>query len=134
VAGALKALREAKVHEQFDLVSISGASGGAVCAALLWFALEKNETPTWGRLMGFWRDNTAQRWLEQAFNQLVVGSIRLANRGLLPTPTAQPHLAIRQPPLQQGSAKPSAIFAHWWNRTLTSKKWRRGDHAPRLRS
>ncbi len=84
-AGALKALCEAKVHEEFEIVSISGTSGGAVCAALLWFALEKTETPVWGRLMDFWKDNTAQSWLEQAFNQLVVGSIRLANRGLLPT-------------------------------------------------
>lgn len=68
-----------------EVVSLSGTSGGAVCAALLWFALEKNDAPVWGRLMDFWKDNTAQSWVEQAFNQLVVGSIRLANRGLLPT-------------------------------------------------
>lgn len=93
-AGALKALCEAKVSEEFEIVSISGTSGGAVCAALLWFALEKNETPPWDRLMGFWKDNTAQSWLEQAFNQLVVGSMRLANRGLLPTLQLSPALPL----------------------------------------
>ncbi len=84
-AGALKALCEAGIRDEFEIVSISGTSGGAVCAALLWFALEKDETPAWGRLMRFWRDNTAQGWVEQAFNRFVVDSLRMANRGLLPT-------------------------------------------------
>ena len=74
-AGALKTLCEARVNEEFEIVSISGTSGGAICAALVWFALEKNEAPVWGRLIDFWQDNTAQTWLEQAFNQLVVASI-----------------------------------------------------------
>src|SRR5689334_1140173 len=59
-AGALKALAEAGLEDQFELVSISGTSGGAVCAALVWFASEKDERPVWGRLMRFWEDNTAQ--------------------------------------------------------------------------
>ena len=68
-AGALKALCEAKIADEFEVVSISGTSGGAVCAALLWFAFEKGERPLAGRLMAFWKDNTAQGWLEQVFNQ-----------------------------------------------------------------
>jgi NTE family protein len=44
-AGALKALCEAGIKDEFELVSISGTSGGAVCAALLWFAFEKDEDP-----------------------------------------------------------------------------------------
>ena len=40
-AGALKALCEANIEEEFEVVSISGTSGGAVCAALVWFAFEK---------------------------------------------------------------------------------------------
>lgn len=83
-AGALKALFEANIEDEFEIVSISGTSGGAVCAALVWFALEKGENPIWGRLMAFWKDNTAQGCLEQAFNHFVVGSLRMANTGLLP--------------------------------------------------
>jgi NTE family protein len=83
-AGALKALCDTRVRDEFEIVSISGTSGGAVCAALVWYALQKNETP-WGRLIDFWQANTAQGWLEDAFNSFVVGSLRMINRGLLPT-------------------------------------------------
>jgi NTE family protein len=89
-AGALKALCDANVRDEFEVVSISGTSGGAVCAALVWFAFEKDEDPPWGRLMNFWKDNTAQGWAEQAFNQFVVESIRLVNRGALPTMQLSP--------------------------------------------
>lgn len=58
-AGALKALYEAQIWQEFELVSISGMSGGAVCAALVWFAVEKGENPLCGRLFAFWKDNTA---------------------------------------------------------------------------
>src|ERR1700674_3546982 len=84
-AGALKALCEAGIDDEFELVSISGTSGGAVCAALLWFAFEKDEDPGWQRLIDFWKDNTAQGWLEELFNRVVVSSIRRASVGLLPT-------------------------------------------------
>jgi NTE family protein len=84
-AGALKGLAEAGLGGQCEVVSISGTSGGAVCAALVWFAFEKDERPIWGRMIRFWQDNTAQNWLERAFNDLVVNSIRLANTGFIPT-------------------------------------------------
>lgn len=84
-AGVLKALCEANIGDEFDIVSLSGTSGGAVCAALVWFAFEKNESPVWRRLMNFWRDNTAQSWPEQISNNLMVSSIRMANAGLFPT-------------------------------------------------
>lgn len=95
-AGALKALCEAGLWEEFEVVSLSGTSGGAVCAALLWFAMEKGENPAWERLLGFWRDNTAQGWLEQAFNHFVIGAMRLANVGLLPTVQTSPYSPILQ--------------------------------------
>lgn len=95
-AGALKALCEMKIADQFDIVSISGTSGGAVCATLVWFAFEKDETPPWGRLMDFWKDNTAQGWLEQIYNHLVVGSLRMANRGWLPIMQLSPSSPLTQ--------------------------------------
>jgi NTE family protein len=95
-AGALKALCEAQIVEEFEMVSISGTSGGAVCAALVWYAFEKDESPPWGRLMAFWQDNTAQGWLEQTFNSFVVGSIRMVNRGLIPTLQLSPSSPLLQ--------------------------------------
>jgi NTE family protein len=95
-AGALKALCERKIADEFEVVSLSGTSGGAICAALLWFAFEKDESPLWGRLMDFWKDNTAQGWLEQIFNHFVVGSIRMVNRGLLPTLQLSPSSSLMQ--------------------------------------
>jgi NTE family protein len=95
-AGALKALCDAQVPDEFEIVSISGTSGGAVCATLVWYALERGETPAWGRLMEFWQANTAQGWLEDAFNSVVVGSLRMVNRGLLPTLQLSPSSPLLQ--------------------------------------
>jgi NTE family protein len=102
-AGALKALCEAKIMDEFEVVSISGTSGGAVCAALVWFAFEKDERPVWGRLMNFWRENTAQGWLEQIFNQVVIGSIRMVNVGLLPTLQLSPSSPMLRTAIQMAT-------------------------------
>jgi NTE family protein len=83
-AGALAALCKAGVHEDFEIVSLSGTSGGAVCASLVWFGLEKEESPPWQRLLDFWQDNVAQGWAEQSANKLTIDSIRLINKGLVP--------------------------------------------------
>lgn len=84
-AGALKALCEANVLKEFEVVSVSGTSGGAICAALVWYAFERDEDPVWGRLMRFWEDNTAQRWAEYSLNRFIVDALRISNIGLLPT-------------------------------------------------
>ena len=46
-AGALKTLCEAGIGDEFEIVGISGTSGGAVCATLLWYAFMKGERPVW---------------------------------------------------------------------------------------
>jgi len=84
-AGALKALCEAQVADEFEIVSMSGTSGGAVCAVLVWHALERGEPRPWQQLIDFWQDNSAKGWAEIAFNQLLVDSVRMINSGLLPT-------------------------------------------------
>jgi len=83
-AGALKGLAEGG-RDRFKVVGISGTSGGSVCAALLWYSYWKKEQPVWKRMCDFWRDNTAQGWVEEAFNRFIVDSLRLVNRGLLPS-------------------------------------------------
>ncbi len=94
-AGVLRALCEAGVHQEFEIVSLSGTSGGAVCASLVWFALEKNESP-WRRLMNFWQDNAAQSWAEQSINQWTIGSIRLVNKGFMPAYQLSPASPVIQ--------------------------------------
>jgi NTE family protein len=99
-AGALKALCEAGVADEFEIVSLSGTSGGAVCAVLVWHALERGEDRPWQQLIDFWQDNSAKGWAEIAFNQLLVESVRLINSGLLPTFQLSPASAVSQSLMQ----------------------------------
>lgn len=84
-AGALKTLCQAQIGEDFDVVGISGTSGGAVCATLLWYSYMKGERPVWERMMSFWKENTAQGLVEHAINQFIVESVRMVNSGMMPT-------------------------------------------------
>jgi NTE family protein len=82
-AGALQAFIENNVQEAFEITSLSGTSGGAVCAALMWYSLKKGENPV-ERLSNFWKDNTAHTYQEWVFNDSVIKSLELTNRGVLP--------------------------------------------------
>ena len=95
-AGALKTLCEEEVGRDFDVVAISGTSGGAVCATLMWYAFMKDERPLWGRMMKFWEENTAQGPIEHAINHFIVESTRLVNAGLLPTFNVSPSSPFMQ--------------------------------------
>ncbi len=84
-AGALKTLCQAQLGHEFDVVGISGTSGGAVCASLVWYSFLKGERPVWERLMKFWEENTAQGPAEHAINRFIVEWSRLVNSGMMPT-------------------------------------------------
>jgi NTE family protein len=99
-AGALKALCDADVADQIDVVSISGTSGGAVCAALVWYAFTKGDSPVWERLIGFWKDNSAKNWAERSFNQIIVESMRMVNKGMIPAFQVNPASPWMQAMLQ----------------------------------
>ena len=62
-AGALRAiLEEVQNNDQYEIVALSGTSGGAVCAFLAWYALleENNEEKAIQALRSFWQeDNSA---------------------------------------------------------------------------
>jgi NTE family protein len=95
-AGALKKLCEERIGQEFDVVSISGTSGGAVCATLLWYAFMKGEQPVWQRMMDFWKENTAQGPAEHAINQFIVESVRMVNSGMMPTLQFSPSSPLMQ--------------------------------------
>jgi len=84
-AGAAKALIEHQEGgKEFETVGISGTSGGAVCAALVWYAFQKKEMPRWKRLIDFWQDNTAHGWAEEHFNDFIIDAMRMVGKGWLP--------------------------------------------------
>jgi NTE family protein len=83
-AGALQALFENGVQEQYQVVSLSGTSGGALGATLVWYALKKGEEPVQQRLLDFWQDNTAQSPQERLFNDFAIKTLEYTSKGLLP--------------------------------------------------
>jgi NTE family protein len=137
-AGALKGLLESHVDEEVEVVSVSGTSGGAVCAALIWYAFEIGERPYWGRLMDFWKDNTAQTWAEQSLNKSIIESLRMVNRGLLPAfqfSPASPLLKMVMPFLTMGNRKTFSSFPDLLRKYIDFDKiaaWGRRDKRPIL--
>jgi len=89
-AGALKTLCQAGIDQDFEVVSVSGTSGGALCASLVWYSFMRGERPVWQRMMAFWNENTAQGPVEHAINRFIVESVRMVNAGLMPTLQVSP--------------------------------------------
>ena len=61
-AGVLKKLLKEKVEgkHDYEVVALSGTSGGAICALLTWYGLLMNDTNRAVELLdSFWRDNSA---------------------------------------------------------------------------
>lgn len=99
-AGVLKTFFENNVHKKMNIVSFSGASGGAVCASLSWYSLlkaaEGEQTPVEWRLMSFWKDNSTQNLFELIFNESLINYIQLVNRGLIPALQLSPDSSLSQ--------------------------------------
>jgi len=85
-AGVLKALCENrnKIQDHFNIVSISGTSGGAICAFFIWYAYKKGDDCLWKRLIDFWQDNTAKTAQERFFNDSAIRTLELVSQGLFP--------------------------------------------------
>jgi NTE family protein len=95
-AGVLKALSEHGLRDKFELVGISGTSGGALCATLIWYAIRKNETPIWGRLIDFWHDNTTQSEWELIINAAIIDWMRKVTSGSLASFQTSPGMPLMQ--------------------------------------
>jgi NTE family protein len=83
-AGVLKALFENKIQDHVNIVSLSGTSGGAICAFLIWYALRKGDDCVWKRVIDFWQDNAAQTHQERFFNDSIIKTMESASQGLIP--------------------------------------------------
>jgi NTE family protein len=93
-AGALKALFDNKVQDYFNIVSLSGTSGGAICAFFIWYALKKGDSVVWKRMIDFWEDNSARTPQEKLFNDSAIKSLELASKGLIPQYNLSPSSPI----------------------------------------
>jgi NTE family protein len=78
-AGVLKRLLRDKALDRYELVGLSGTSGGAICALLAWYGLAAHHPDRPGELLdAFWADNSATAPYEQLVNAwtLWVGALQ----------------------------------------------------------
>jgi NTE family protein len=89
-AGALKRLLQEE-RDRYEIVALSGTSGGAICALLLWYALLRDDRGEAVRLLeSFWEGVSASSPVEQAMNDLLVGAAR--TQGNFAAPLITPYL------------------------------------------
>jgi NTE family protein len=98
-AGVLSELLTSKWRDRFQLVALTGTSGGAMCASLTWRGLVRNNPDpdeSRHRLLGFWRDLEIHTLFDAVTN---LWGLLLARSGLpfevspyLYEPSAEPTL------------------------------------------
>jgi len=89
-AGVLKRLLAEKL-ERYEIVALSGTSGGAICALLVWYALLKGDRREAVRLLdSFWESISASSPKERVLNDLSVEATR--RQGTVATPLVTPYL------------------------------------------
>lgn len=89
-AGVLKRLLRAEELAGYEVVGLSGTSGGAVCALLAWHKLLRGDAAgAVDALDAFWRDNSATTPLEQVVNNWTVWASNLQN--FVGTPAISPY-------------------------------------------
>lgn len=94
-AGVLKKLLEVGIPKSYELLALSGTSGGGICAAAVWYGLLKAATGSkelpYQALLDFWTDNSAQGWWERSWNDWMVETSHLQGTGMLPTVETSPY-------------------------------------------
>lgn len=84
-AGVLKRLFGSEDLHRYEVVGLSGTSGGAVCAILAWSAIAEGEPDRVGPLLErFWEENSARRPGERLANYWLLGTSALQNIGASP--------------------------------------------------
>jgi NTE family protein len=95
-AGVLKRLLGDEAMARYELVGLSGTSGGAICALLAWYGLAGGDPARPGELLdGFWADNAARAPHQRLVNTSMVWAGALQNVVSLPavSPYANPFAA-----------------------------------------
>jgi NTE family protein len=90
MAGVLTRLLAEKL-ERYEIVALSGTSGGAICALLVWYALLRNDRREAARLLdSFWESVSASSPKERVMNDQSVEANRM--QGSVATPLVTPYL------------------------------------------
>jgi hypothetical protein len=88
LAGALRALLTPEARERFQIVGLSGTSGGALTAALAWIGLleqaQGDMAPIEDRIVACWNDLSAQTPQEILLDGFCVQMMRLFEGGYVP--------------------------------------------------
>ena len=81
-------LKEKK--RKFEIVGLSGTSGGAICALLAWGGLLKNDKLlSIEKLDGFWTDNSANSLWDSILNEWILYAVRIQE--VITTPEISPY-------------------------------------------
>jgi NTE family protein len=94
VAGALKTLFERNIQDRYNIVGLSGTSGGGLTAALAWIGLlERAQNPNASisnRILACWKDLSAQSPQEIVFDSVCIDLARAVERGWMPSVATSP--------------------------------------------
>jgi len=95
-AGGLKHLFERGIQNDYNILGISGTSGGSICALLSWYGLYRaqkkgDKTPVSERLVNFWLENATSSIFEEVFNQSIIQSLNLQSEGITPQFNVSPY-------------------------------------------
>jgi NTE family protein len=83
-AGVLEALMT-RLPENVEIVALSGTSGGAICAALAWAGLVRNDRKLGAeKLEGFWREMSATDPVDLMMNHAVMSMMDLRDLMIMP--------------------------------------------------
>jgi NTE family protein len=94
VAGALETLLARGIQDRFQIVGLSGTSGGAITAAVAWNGLllrergDRSSIPE--RIVACWKDLSAQTPREVFLDQFCTQLVRLAENGFISTIARSP--------------------------------------------
>lgn len=100
-AGALKRiLRERKV--KYEIVGLSGTSGGAICALLVWYGLLMNDKNKCVELLdSFWKNNSTNTPWEMFLNNWLLAVSRLRDVVTLPEISPYHYPSVAQEELRR---------------------------------
>jgi NTE family protein len=83
-AGVLKRILKEE-NKKFEIIALSGTSGGAICALLAWYGLLTNDKKKSIRLLdSFWQENSARSYLEKTMNEWILWSARMPELMAIP--------------------------------------------------
>lgn len=100
-AGVLQTILRHADDGAFTIRALSGTAAGAVCALLAWYGLckqrdgEETTAQSIERIRAFWMDITPTSTYERIWNNWVVHTTRLQERGVLPVASTGPYSAER---------------------------------------